>query len=184
MAFRSGSVGNVLPGIETAIETIPGIESGGVLHVAGANVMSGYLREERPGVLEPPESSMGRGWYNTGDVVEQDEEGFLYVVGRVKRFAKIAGEMIGLEAIEKVIALAAPQYSHAITTWQDASKGESLILFTTDPTLDRDFLLRTFKAAGLQELAMPRRIVNAESLPLLGTGKTDYPALHKLAEEL
>ena len=184
MAFRSGSVGNVLPGIETAIETIPGIESGGVLHVAGANVMSGYLREERPGVLEPPESSMGRGWYNTGDVVEQDEEGFLYVVGRVKRFAKIAGEMIGLEAIEKVIALAAPQYSHAITTRQDASKGESLILFTTDPTLDRDFLLRTFKAAGLQELAMPRRIVNAESLPLLGTGKTDYPALHKLAEEL
>ena len=83
-----------------------------------------------------------------------------------------------------MIALAAPQYSHAITTRQDASKGESLILFTTDPTLDRDFLLRTFKASGLQELALPRCIVNTESLPLLGTSKTDYPALHKLAEEL
>ena len=184
MAYRSGSVGMLLPGIKAAIETIAGIERGGVLHVAGANIMNGYLREERPGVLEPPQSSMGRGWYSTGDVVEQDEEGFLYVVGRVKRFAKIAGEMIGLEAIEKVIAQAAPQYSHAITTRQDASKGESLILFTTDPALNRDFILQTFKAAGVQELAVPRRIVNTGSLPLLGTGKTDYPALQKLAEEL
>ncbi|MDO5674420.1 MAG: bifunctional acyl-ACP--phospholipid O-acyltransferase/long-chain-fatty-acid--ACP ligase [bacterium] len=184
MAYRSGSVGRLLPGIEAAIETIAGIERGGVLHVRGANIMNGYLREELPGVLEPPESSMGKGWYSTGDVVEQDEAGFLYVVGRVKRFAKIAGEMIGLEAIEKVIAQAAPQYSHAIITRQDASKGESLILFTTDPALNRDFILQTFKAAGVQELAVPRRIVNTENLPLLGTGKTDYPALQKLAEDI
>ncbi|NLZ17603.1 MAG: bifunctional acyl-ACP--phospholipid O-acyltransferase/long-chain-fatty-acid--ACP ligase [Desulfobulbaceae bacterium] len=184
MAFRSGSVGNLLPGIKAAIENIPGIERGGVLHVRGANVMSGYLREEKPGQLEPPESSMGKGWYNTGDVVEQDEEGFLYVVGRVKRFAKIAGEMIGLETVEKIIAQAAPQFSHAVVARQDASKGEGLLLFTTDPQIDRGFLIKTFKAAGLQELAVPRRIVNSESLPLLGTGKTDYPALQKLAEEL
>ncbi len=184
MAYRSGSVGNMLPGIEAAIETIPGIDRGGLLHVRGANLMSGYLREERPGQLEPPESSLGKGWYNTGDVVEKDEEGFLYVVGRVKRFAKIAGEMIGLETVEKIIAQAAPQFSHAVTTRQDVSKGESLILFTTDPQLNRDFLIKTFKAAGLQELAVPRRIVNTEALPLLGTGKTDYPALQKLAETL
>lgn len=182
MAFRSGTVGQLLPGIKHKLIPVPGIERGGILHVSGPNVMRGYYRYDNPGVIEPPSSEAGAGWYDTGDVVELDEDGFVRILGRVKRFAKIAGEMISLEVVEKIAQTASPAKAHATSSQPDASRGEALVLFTTDKSLTRDQLQSAAKACGAPELAVPRKIVQVEALPLLGTGKTDYVTLKKMAE--
>ncbi|MBF0191870.1 MAG: bifunctional acyl-ACP--phospholipid O-acyltransferase/long-chain-fatty-acid--ACP ligase [Magnetococcales bacterium] len=183
MACRSGTVGQLLPGIEYHLEPVPGIERGGVLHVRGPNVMAGYLKVEQPGRLQPPASSRGAGWYETGDIVEVDDDGFLRIVGRVKRFAKVAGEMISLESVERLAAAASPAASHAASSQPDAAKGEALVLFTTDPGLHRETLLAQARTMGYPELAVPRKIVSLTALPLLGTGKIDYVTLQRLALE-
>jgi len=182
MAARPGSVGPILPGIEYELEPVPGIERGGVLTLKGPNVMLGYLLYDRPGELQPP-SALGRvGWYSTGDVVEIDEDGFLYIRGRVKRFAKVAGEMISLEVVERIAVVAAPGFVHAASTRPDPGKGEALVLFTTAPDLSREALLAAAKGQGLTELAVPRVIRRIDAIPLLGSGKTDYVTLKRLAE--
>lgn len=182
MAYRAGTVGQLLPGIESRLVPVPGIEHGGVLHVRGANVMAGYLKVESPGVLQAPSSSEGEGWYETGDIVEIDEEGFLRIVGRARRFAKIAGEMVSLETVEKLAIAVSPDCLHAASTQPDAQKGEALVLFSTDPALTREALEARVKELGLPGTAVPRKIVVLEKLPMLGTGKIDYVGLAKLAE--
>ena len=182
MAYRTGTVGQLLPGLEAHLEAVPGIEQGGLLHVRGPNVMSGYFRYDNPGVIEPPSSDAGQGWYNTGDVVEFDDDGFVRIVGRVKRFAKIAGEMVSLEVVEKIANHAVPTSQHGASTQPDAQRGEAIVLFTTDASLTRDKLQEAARALGQPELAVPRKIVPVEALPLLGTGKVDYVTLKKLAE--
>ncbi len=186
MAYRSGSVGQFLPGIKHTLVPVPGIESAsnpcGILHVHGPNVMSGYYRFENPGVIEPPCSAAGPGWYETGDVVEIDHDGFIHIRGRVKRFAKIAGEMISLETVEKIASAASPAFAHGASAIPDPARGEALILFTTDPALTRDRLLDAARQSGAPELAVPRKIVRIDALPLLGTGKTDYVTLKQMAE--
>lgn len=182
MAYRTGTVGNLLPGIEMRLQAVSGIDHGGILHVRGPNVMSGYLKAEQPGILQPPASELGPGWYDTGDVVEVDEEGFIKIVGRVKRFAKIAGEMVSLESVEKLATAASPDKQHAASSQPDAAKGEALVLFTTDRALTRDALMVQARTHGLAELAVPRKIFHLDALPLLGTGKTDYVTLKKMAE--
>lgn len=184
MAYRSGTVGQLLPGIEAQLLPVPGIDNGGLLHVRGPNVMSGYYRFDQPGRLEPPESEVGPGWYNTGDVVELDPEGFLRIVGRVKRFAKIAGEMVSLESVEKLAGLAAPAAAHAASTQVDAQRGEAVVLFTTDPDLTRERLQNAAREGGWPEIAVPRKIERVAALPLLGTGKIDYVTLKTWAETL
>lgn len=184
MAYRSGTVGNLLPGIEARLVPVPGIDGGGILHVRGPNVMAGYLRVERPGILQPPVSALGDGWYETGDVVDIDADGFVKIVGRVKRFAKIAGEMVSLEVVEKLAIAVSPLLAHAASTQPDASKGEALVLFTTDPALNREQLSAKARQLGMPELAVPRKIEWVEALPLLGTGKTDYVTLKRMAEAL
>ena len=181
MACRIGSVGQLLPGIEYEIEPVPGIERGGALHVKGPNLMNGYLLFDQPGALRAPDSR-GAGWYATGDIVERDDEGFIHIRGRLKRFAKIAGEMISLEVVEKNASLAAPGFVHAASTRTDAVKGEALVLFTTAPDLTRERLGAAARAAGSPELSVPRDIRRVEAIPLLGSGKTDYVALKRLAE--
>jgi len=183
MAFKAGSVGQLLPGIEHRLEAVPGIEGGGLLHVRGPNLMLGYYLYDAPGVLAPPKSDMGDGWYNTGDVVEIDAEGFVSIKGRVKRFAKIAGEMVSLEVVEKIAGAASSGHQHAATTQTDPQRGENIVLFTTDDTLGRDALMQAARVGGQPELAVPRKIVVVEALPLLGTGKTDYVTLKKMAQE-
>ena len=182
MAYRTGTVGVALPGIETRLIPVPGIPNGGQLHVKGPNVMRGYYRYENPSVIEMPHSEVGEGWYNTGDIVEIDEDGFISIKGRVKRFAKIAGEMVSLEVVEKIANAASPEWQHAATTQPDPQRGEAIMLFTTDRAMTRDKLQEIAKEMGLPELAVPRKIIQVDALPLLGTGKTDYVVLKKMAE--
>jgi acyl-[acyl-carrier-protein]-phospholipid O-acyltransferase/long-chain-fatty-acid--[acyl-carrier-protein] ligase len=182
MAYRRGTVGQMLPGMHAKLVSVPGIARGGMLHVSGPNLMSGYLKYEAPGVLQPPASEVGAGWYETGDIVDIDDDGFVRIVGRVKRFAKIAGEMVSLEVAEKLAVAAAPDAQHAVSTQADAAKGEALVLFTTDKALAREALVAAAKAQGVAELAVPRKIVTVDALPLLGTGKTDYVTLKQWAE--
>jgi acyl-[acyl-carrier-protein]-phospholipid O-acyltransferase / long-chain-fatty-acid--[acyl-carrier-protein] ligase len=183
MAFRSGTVGQFLPGLQHQLVAVPGIPNGGMLHVKGPNLMSGYLRFEKPGVLQPPASPAGEGWYETGDVVEIDEDGFVKIVGRVKRFAKVAGEMVSLEAVEKLAAVASPGAAHAASTQPDPARGETILLFTTDTQLSRERLQSAARDGGWPEIAVPRRIIPVEALPLLGTGKIDYVTLKQWAEK-
>jgi acyl-[acyl-carrier-protein]-phospholipid O-acyltransferase/long-chain-fatty-acid--[acyl-carrier-protein] ligase len=181
MACRIGSVGQMLPGMQFELEPVPGIERGGALHVKGPNVMKGYLLYDRPGIIQPPQS-IGEGWYATGDIVEIDDDGFVHIRGRVKRFAKIAGEMISLEVAEQVATRAAPGFAHAASTRTDDAKGEAIVLFTTAPSLARDQLSAAAKTLGVPELAVARVIRTVAEIPLLGTGKTDYVRLKQWTE--
>ncbi|MEW5838393.1 MAG: bifunctional acyl-ACP--phospholipid O-acyltransferase/long-chain-fatty-acid--ACP ligase [Pseudomonadota bacterium] len=181
MAYRPGTVGQFLPGIEYKLVPVPGITQGGQLHVYGANMMSGYLRVEAPGQIEPPHSSQGAGWYDTGDIVSVDEDGFVRIEGRVKRFAKIGGEMISLESVERIAQAASPEMQHAATSRPDEARGEALVLFTLDENLSRERLLAAAQTLGLPEIAVPRTIRLVDELPLLPTGKVDYVHLKGMA---
>ena len=167
-----------MPGLEARLDSVSGINNGGLLHVRGENVMMGYYLFDNPGVLKVPED----GWYNTGDIVEIDAAGFIHIKGRVKRFAKIAGEMVSLETVEAIANAASPAFDHAASTQADAQRGESIILFTTDENLKREDLNVACKNLGNPELAVARKIVLLTEIPLLGTGKTDYVTLKTMAE--
>jgi len=173
--FKPGTVGRFLPGIAWRLEPVEGIAEGGRLWVAGPNVMRGYLKADRPGEIQPPPD----GWYDTGDIVAVDGDGFVTVRGRLRRFAKIAGEMISLAAVEEAVTALWPDFQHAVLALPDAKKGERLVLVTTAPELDRAALAAGLKGRGLSELAMPRGIERRERLPVLGSGKVDYVGLGK-----
>lgn len=181
---RMGTVGRLLPEIEANLTPVPGIHNGGELHVRGPNLMSGYYRYDRPGELEPAASEMGAGWYNTGDVVDIDDDGFLSVVGRLRRFAKVAGEMVSLEVVEDIARTASAEAMHAATSTADLSRGEAIVLFTTDSDLTREQLASAAKGLGYPEIAVPRKIKVVESLPLLGSGKVDYVRLHTMSAQV
>ncbi len=183
MMSKNGTVGQILPGMEWKLESVPGIDEGALLHVKGPNVMLGYWRESNPGVLEPPSSVFGPGWYPTGDIVSIDQDGFVKILGRVKRFAKVAGEMISLEMVEKIAEHASPKLAHASTTIPDPKRGESIILVTQDRNLKRDMLQAAAREIGAPELAVPRQIVHVDKVPLLGSGKKDYPAVKAIVEK-
>jgi acyl-[acyl-carrier-protein]-phospholipid O-acyltransferase/long-chain-fatty-acid--[acyl-carrier-protein] ligase len=184
MDYRSGTVGKFLPCIEHRLNPVPGIDKGGMLHVRGPNVMSGYYLFDAPGELQPPSSEAGEGWYETGDVVSIDDDGFVSIVGRVKRFAKVAGEMVSLEVVEKIALQVSPGAMHGASTQPDGARGEAIVLFTTDGALTRDAMVESARKMGVAEITVPRKVQRVDTLPLLGTGKTDYVALKKLAETL
>lgn len=177
---QKGSVGPFLPRIEYHLEKVEGVPLGGLLHVKGPNVMKGYLLASAPGQLQAPSSSRGEGWYNTGDLVNVDAEGYVKILGRVKRFAKIAGEMVSLETVEVLAQKTRPNNQHAAIARPDDKRGESLVLWTTDPQLSRADLQAQAKVLGLPELAVPREIRTIAQIPLLGTGKVDYKQLSAL----
>ena len=183
LQFKRGRVGRLLPGNEARMETVEGIEAGGVLHMRGPAVMLGYISADAPGVLQPVASSFGEGWHRTGDVVEIDDEGFLRIAGRVKRFAKIAGEMVSLDQVERVAAAVSPAHSHAAVLKLEAAGGETTVLFTTDPALTRARLQKAARNLGEQELAVARKVVRFEAIPLLGNGKTDYVRLMEIVAD-
>jgi acyl-[acyl-carrier-protein]-phospholipid O-acyltransferase/long-chain-fatty-acid--[acyl-carrier-protein] ligase len=175
-ANKRGTVGPVLPGMTVRIEPVEGIARGGRLFVHGPNVMAGYLNEQ--GVLEPLEG----GWHDMGDVVEVDTGGWMRILGRVKRFAKIGGEMVSLTAAEGLAAGVWPDARHAVIAVPDPKKGERLVLVTDRLDASVDQLLAYAKTQGAPELAVPRKIVKTPEIPVLGTGKTDYVAIQRIAE--
>lgn len=189
MAYRYGTVGQFLPGIEYRIVKVEGIELGGMLHVRGPNLMSGYYKYDNPGVLQPSFSELGLGWYETGDIVSICNDNFITIQGRVKRFAKIAGEMVSLEVVEKLVnslkgnALSVKENFAAISV-PDVNKGEMIVLFATEKVtlIRREDIFSQAKSLNLSELNVPRKIVKIDDIPLLGTGKTDYVSLKKLYE--
>ena len=179
MANKPGTVGRLSPLMEARLEPVPGIEEGGRLFVRGPNVMLGYLKADNPGVIEPPPG----GWHDTGDIVTIDAEGFIAIKGRAKRFAKIAGEMISLSAVEALAAALWPQAQSLVVTVPDARKGERLVLITTERDATRDAVLKQAKAVGATELSAPTHVIVVDKLPLLGTGKVDYVAASSMARE-
>ena len=177
MHFRAGSVGRLLPGIEARLDDVPGISEGGRLSIRGPNIMAGYMKADAPGVLQPPEG----GWHDTGDIVTIDDQGFVTIRGRAKRFAKIGGEMISLPAVESYASALWPDGDHAVVTRPDARKGEQLVLFTTERNAKAATLASWGKSNGVTELALPRDVRVVDALPLLGTGKIDYALMTQLA---
>lgn len=179
MHYRSGSVGRLLDAIEYRLEPVPGIENGGRLFVKGPNVMLGYLRSDNPGVIEaPPE-----GWYDTGDIVSVDEYRFVTILGRAKRFSKIAGEMVSLTAIEAKLQSLYPDLGHAVVGIPDKKKGEQLVMFTTLDKPDRKQIADGLRGLGVADLMMPKTIFQLEVMPILGSGKTDYVTLTRIAKD-
>jgi acyl-[acyl-carrier-protein]-phospholipid O-acyltransferase / long-chain-fatty-acid--[acyl-carrier-protein] ligase len=179
MANRAGTVGRLSPLMEYSLTPVPGIDEGGRLSVRGPNVMLGYLRAENPGVLEP----LVDGWHDTGDIVTIDPQGFISIKGRAKRFAKIAGEMVSLSAVEAMAAALWPQAISVAVSIPDQRKGERIILLTTQKDAERSAMQRQAKATGASELAVPAAIQVVDQVPLLGSGKTDYVAAAALARQ-
>lgn len=176
MHFKAGTVGRLLPGIRHRLVPVAGLNHGGTLQVSGPNVMLGYLCGERPGELEPPRD----GWYDTGDIVEIDGEGYVTILGRAKRFAKIAGEMVSLAAVEKHVFTLWPDHNHAVISVPDSRKGEQLVLVTEFRHADRNALQTHIQEAGGSELMVPKKIMTLDRVPVLASGKTDYMALGEI----
>ena len=182
MDYKAGSVGRMMPDMLHKLEPVEGIEHGGKLHVAGPNIMLGYLLPNDPGVLVPTSSLYGEGWYDTGDIVNIDEEGFIFIQGRSKRFAKISGEMISLTAVEQLASAAWPNALHAVVSLPDPKKGEQLVLLTTQKDATPKYLSEVSK--GVAAINLPKKYFILEKIPVLATGKTDYQGATTLAATL
>lgn len=173
---RRGTVGGLLPGIETRLEPVEGIPGGGKLLVRGPNIMSGYLKAD--GGIEPPVG----GWHDTGDVVALSDDNWIKILGRVKRFAKVGGEMVSLTAAEDLASAVWPDCRHAVVALPDPKKGERLVLVTDRRDADTAALVAHAQKIGAPELAVPRKIIKVQEIPVLGTGKTDYVALQRIVD--
>ena len=175
---RPGTVGQMMPGMEWRIESVPGIAEGGRLYLRGPNVMKGYLSPDDPEVIEP----LAGGWHDTGDIVAIDADGYVAILGRVKRFAKIGGEMVSLTAVEGLASAVWPEARHAVIAVPDSRKGEKLVLVTDRKDADSSRLAQWAREHGAPELAVPKKILRVAEVPVLGTGKTDYVAIQKMVE--
>jgi len=181
---RSGTVGKLFPGLDYYLTPVEGISEGGLLCVRGPNVMAGYLLPGQPGRLAPPRTEQGPGWHDTGDIVRIDEAGFITILGRAKRFAKLGGEMISLATVEQLAADCWPERQHAALNLPDPVKGEHIVLLTTQQDADRSDLIAAAHREGLGELYIPRQVLPVREIPLLGSGKPDYPGARRIAETL
>jgi acyl-[acyl-carrier-protein]-phospholipid O-acyltransferase/long-chain-fatty-acid--[acyl-carrier-protein] ligase len=179
MFNKFGSVGRLLPGMEAKLEKVEGVEEGGRLYVKGPNVMLGYLRAEKPGVLEvPPE-----GWHDTGDIVTIDEQDFIAIKGRAKRFAKVGGEMVSLAAVEMLAAELWPDSITAVSAIPDPRKGERLIMVTDKHGATRSEFIAYARSKHASELMLPGEVVVLDKLPMLGSGKVDQLAIDKFVRD-
>jgi len=175
---RPGTVGQMLPGMEWRLDPVDGIDEGGRLYLRGPNVMKGYLSSDDPDEIEP----LKDGWHDTGDIVSVDEEGYVCILGRAKRFAKIGGEMVSLTAVEGLASAVWPDARHAVVAVADSRKGEKLVLVTDRGDAEVARLAEWAREHGAPELAVPKKIVRVGEVPVLGTGKTDYVAIQQMVE--
>ncbi|MDP1912680.1 AMP-binding protein [Brevundimonas sp.] len=175
---RPGTVGQMMPGMEWRIDPVDGIPDGGRLFLRGPNVMKGYLSAEDPESVEP----LAGGWHDTGDIVDIDKDGYVSILGRVKRFAKIGGEMVSLTAVEGLASAVWPDARHAVVSIPDSRKGEKLVLVTDRRDADVARLAEWARSHGAPELAVPKKIMRVAEVPVLGTGKTDYVRIQQMAE--
>jgi acyl-[acyl-carrier-protein]-phospholipid O-acyltransferase/long-chain-fatty-acid--[acyl-carrier-protein] ligase len=171
-----GTVGPLVQGQEHRLEPVDGIPEGGRLFIRGPNIMAGYL--DAPGQITPPQD----GWHDTGDIGVLEDDGALRLLGRAKRFAKIGGEMVSLSAVEDLAAAVWPDSWRAVVSITDARKGERLVLVTEETEAVTATLLAHAQAVGVPELIVPRKIVKVPEPVMLGTGKTDYAAVQRIAE--
>jgi acyl-[acyl-carrier-protein]-phospholipid O-acyltransferase / long-chain-fatty-acid--[acyl-carrier-protein] ligase len=171
-----GSAGRFLPGIEHRLEPVEGVSEGGRLHVRGPNIMRGYLNDEANAQFQ----ALG-GWYDTGDIVTVDADGFVTIRGRLKRFAKISGEMVSLTAVEEALAGAFPHFGLrcevAVLSQPDEDKGERLIAVTNESRLQLEEIRAVLRARGLPNLSVPREVRFTREIPKLGSGKVNHREL-------
>jgi acyl-[acyl-carrier-protein]-phospholipid O-acyltransferase / long-chain-fatty-acid--[acyl-carrier-protein] ligase len=179
---RFGSAGRFLPGIQHRFEPVEGVAEGGRLWVRGPNIMRGYLNAEPNARFQEQ-----GGWYDTGDIARIDDDGFLYILGRLKRFAKVSGEMVSLTAAEEALAGAFPQYGGrfqiAVLSRPDPQRGEALIVVSNEPKLNLEEVRAAIRAGGLSNLYVPREVKFLRDIPKLGTGKVDHRELERLTVE-
>jgi len=178
MYFKRGTVGHIFPSLQYRLEPVEGLKEGGKLFIKGDNIMLGYLKEDKPGILQPPPD----GWYDTGDILSFDEEGYAIIKGRAKRFAKIAGEMVSLTAVEVALSNVWPDYLSAAMRLPDAKRGEQLLVYTTNPSADLKQIQDGFKEQGYSELWVPKKLEIIPEMPLIN-GKFNYVRLEEMAQK-
>lgn len=174
---KAGTVGKLLPGMEARLEPVSGVTEGGRLFVRGPNVMAGYLKVDKPGVIQP----LADGWHDTGDIVTIDAEDFIRIRGRAKRFAKIAGEMVSLAAVEEVAGDLWPGISTVVVALPDPKKGERLVLMTEKEGATKAEFAAFARQRGLPEIAFPGEVV-IDKVPVLGAGKIDFVSAQRMLE--
>ncbi len=174
---RPGSVGRLLPGIEHRLEPVPGV-AGDRLLVRGPNVMAGYLRSGEGARVEP----LPDGWYDTGDIVRIGAEGHVTIVGRAKRFAKIGGEMVSLAAVEALAGEVWPGEPLGAAALACPRKGQKVVLAIANPAADLDALRAHARLSGVAEIQLPSELRILAEIPVMASGKTDFPRLQALLE--
>jgi acyl-[acyl-carrier-protein]-phospholipid O-acyltransferase/long-chain-fatty-acid--[acyl-carrier-protein] ligase len=184
---RLGSVGRMAPGIAAEIREPEtdrklSLHDSGMLWLRGPNIFEGYLNDPKRTA-----EVLRDGWFKTGDIGRFDEDGFLYIEGRLSRFSKIGGEMVPHEAIEhKIVDLldlsGKDERMIAIVGVQDESKGEALVLLSA-VDVDLAQLRKKLHEAGISNLWIPKRVQRVESIPVLASGKLDLKKCQELANE-
>ncbi|MEM6915356.1 MAG: AMP-binding protein [Verrucomicrobiota bacterium] len=183
---RFGSVGLFIPGMAVKIKDPDtqeplSVHSSGMIWLKGANIFEGYL-----GQPEKTAEVIQHRWFMTGDLGRVDEDGFLYIEGRLSRFSKIGGEMVPHETVEdhinKALGLADDERKIAIVGVPDEAKGEALILLSADPEIDLHELRVKLTEEGIPALWIPKKIVDVEAIPILASGKLDIKGCEQLAK--
>ena len=189
-SHRQGSVGQMLPGLGVRVtdpntdEPMP-IHESGMLWLKGANVFEGYLNDK-----ERSDAVLEDGWFKTGDIARVDEDGFLYIEGRLSRFSKIGGEMVPHEVVEDHVnkALGLESESErkiAIVGIPDEAKGEALVLISTvskgEVHQELTELRHTLLEQGVPALWIPKVMIPVENIPLLASGKLDIKGCEQVA---
>lgn len=182
---RFGSIGQLLPGIEYKFKPIDGIEKGGILCLRGANIMKGYMKSANPGKIIP----LVDGWYETGDIGYVDEAGYFFITDRLKRFAKIGGEMVSLTAVENMAERCygwmKTEFQYAAISMEHPQRGEQIVLATDNRMVKKETLQSYANNNGISLLFLPKIIVYKENFPMLPSGKRNNAELKKeILEEL
>ena len=183
-ATRFGSAGKLAPGMAAQIRDpdtgeLLSLHDTGMLWLSGPNIFEGYLNDP-----ERTAAVVQDGWFKTGDLGRFDEDGFLYIEGRLSRFSKIGGEMVPHETVEtkvrEALKIAPDDNCIAITGVPDEAKGEALVLLSTIE-IDPSGLRTALNAVGIPNLWVPKRILRVEAIPTLASGKLDLKAVRELA---